>query len=220
VYIIVAGGGKVGRYLTETLVNDGYEVLLIERLKAKVEQYTEQLGGVAVQGDACEAQVLADAGAGRADVIIAVTGDDEDNLVICQMAKRKFNVGRAIARVNNPKNERIFKHLGIDATVSHTNIILSMIEQVIPSHSLWHLTHLRNSDLEMIDAVLGSNSPVLNKSLSSINLPADSNVVLVVRNGKTIVPRGDLVFAPHDEVIAIVARNSRHEVRRLLVGTE
>jgi trk system potassium uptake protein TrkA len=220
VYIIVAGGGKVGRYLTETLVNDGYEVLLIERLKTKVEQYTEQLGGVVVQGDACEAQVLADAGAGRADVIIAVTGDDEDNLVICQMAKRKFNVGRAIARVNNPKNERIFKHLGIDATVSHTNIILAMIEQEIPSHSLWHLTHLRNSDLEMIDALLGPNSPAVNKALSTINLPPDSTVVLVVRNGKTVIPRGDLVFAAHDEVLAIVARDNRHEVRRLLVGIE
>lgn len=219
-YIIVAGGGKVGRYLTETLVNDGYEVLLIEKLKSKVEQYTEQLGGVVVQGDACEAQVLADAGAGRADVVIAVTGDDEDNLVICQMAKRKFNVARAIARVNNPKNEKIFKHLGIDATVSHTNIILNMIEQEIPSHSLWHLTNLRNSNLEMIDALLGPNSPAVNKPLNAVKLPNDTNIVLVVRNGKTLVPRGDLVFLAHDEVLVIVARNSEREVRRLLVGTD
>lgn len=217
-YIIVAGGGKVGRYLTEVLVNEGYEVLLIERMKAKVEQYTEQLGGVVVQGDACEAQVLADAGASRADLIIAVTGDDEDNLVICQMAKRKFKTVRAIARVNNPKNERIFKHLGIDATVSPTEVILNMIAQQIPSHSLWHLTHLRNSNLEMIDALLGPNSPVVNKALSSLKLPLDTSIVLVVRDGKTLVPRGDLVFQLQDEVIAIVARPSEADVRALLVG--
>lgn len=219
-YIIVAGGGKVGRYLTETLVNDGYEVLLIERIKAKVEQYTEQLGGVVVQGDACEAQVLADAGAGRADVIIAVTGDDEDNLVICQMAKRKFNVGRTIARVNNPKNERIFKHLGIDATVSNTTVILKMIEQEIPSHSLWHLMNLRSSNLEIIDALLSPTSPAVNKTLSAVKLPADTSIVLVIRGGKTMVPRGDLVFEPRDEIVAIVARNNEREVRQLLVGQE
>ena len=217
-YIIVAGGGKVGRYLTETLVNEGYEVLLIERIKAKVEQYTEQLGGVVVQGDACEAQVLADAGAGRADIIIAVTGDDEDNLVICQMAKRKFRTPRVIARVNNPKNERIFKKLGIDVTVSHTDIILKMIEQEIPSHSLWHLSNLRNSKLELIDALLGPDSPAVNKALNTIKLPTESTIVLVVRNGETLIPRGDLIFAPQDEIIAIVAHADEQEMRRILVG--
>lgn len=219
-YIIIAGGGKVGRYLTEALVNDGYEVLLIEKIKGKVEQYTEQLGGVVVQGDACEAQTLAEAGAGRADVIIAVTGDDEDNLVICQMAKRKFKVGRAIARVNNPKNERIFKLLGVDSTVSNTNIILKMIEQEIPSHSLWHLMNLRNSNLEIIDALLGPNSPAVKKPLSSIKLPPDTNIVLVVRAGKTIVPRGDLIFEARDEVIAITSVSQENQVRQALVGVE
>src|SRR5688572_6028730 len=104
-YLIVAGGGKVGYYLTKTLVNEGYEVLLIEKDQRKVDIYSERFGGVVIRGDACEAAVLADAGASRANVVIAVTGDDEDNLVICQMAKRKFNVPRTIARVNNPKNE-------------------------------------------------------------------------------------------------------------------
>ncbi len=179
----------MGRYLTEALVNDGYEVLLIEKLKWKVDQYTEQLGGVVAQGDACEAQVLSDSGAARADVIIAVTGDDEDNLVICQMAKRKFQVQRAIARVNNPKNERIFKHLGIDATVSHTNIILNLIEQEIPSHSLLHLTNLRQSNLELVDVLLDQNSPAINKPLNSFELPPQTRIVIVVRGGKSLVPR-------------------------------
>ncbi len=219
-YIIVAGGGKVGRYLTEALVNDGYEVLLIEKLKWKVDQYTEQLGGVVVQGDGCEAQVLSDAGAGRADVIIAVTGDDEDNLVICQMAKRKFDVGRAIARVNNPKNERIFKHLGIDATVSHTNIILNLIEQEIPSHSLWHLSNLRASNLALVDVLLGLNSPAINKSLSSLKLPSQTRIVLVVRSGKSIIPEGSLVLQARDEVIVIVSGNNEEEIRSLFIGLD
>lgn len=217
-YIIVAGGGKVGRYLTETLVNNGHEVLLIEKNKAKVDQYTEQFGGIVVQGDACEAQVLADGGAGRADALIAVTGDDEDNLVCCQVAKRKFQVGRVIARVNNPKNERIFKALGIDATVSHTKALLEVIEQELPSTSLCHFMNLRDSNLELVDAVIGPSSPVVDHALSSVDFPPDSAILLVVRSGKVLVPRGDLVLANRDEVIVITPRSRNTDVRHLLIG--
>ncbi|HUS13979.1 MAG TPA: TrkA family potassium uptake protein, partial [Chloroflexia bacterium] len=116
-YVIVVGGGKVGYYLTKTLVNEGYEILLIERNSAKVNIYRDRFGAVVMQGDGAEVTTLEEAGAGRANVVIAVTGDDEDNLVICQVAKRRFNVPRVIARINNPKNEQIFRLLGIDATV-------------------------------------------------------------------------------------------------------
>src|SRR5450756_1174488 len=125
-YIVVAGGGKVGFYLAKGLVNEGHELAIIERDRRKCEQIQEDLGSVVVRGDAAEAATLAEAGASRADVVVAVTGDDEDNLVICQMAKRKFQVQRTIARINNPKNERIFKLLGIDATVSSTEVIMSV----------------------------------------------------------------------------------------------
>src|SRR5829696_3612540 len=138
-YIIVAGGGKVGYYLTKTLVNEGYEILLIEKSAKKVAVYAERFGSVVMEGDAAELSTLEAAGAARADVVVAVTGDDEDNLVICQTAKRLFNVPRTIARVNNPKNEEIFRRLGIDVTVSSTNIILSIIEQEIPERGLVHL---------------------------------------------------------------------------------
>ncbi|HEX2912668.1 MAG TPA: TrkA family potassium uptake protein [Chloroflexia bacterium] len=217
-YIIVAGGGKVGRYLTEALVNAGHEVLLIEKNKAKVDQYTEQFGGIVVQGDACETVVLTEAGAGRADAVVAVTGDDEDNLVICQVAKRKFHVGRTIARINNPKNERIFKALGIDATVSHTQAILEMIEQELPSNSLFHLMNLQNSNLELVDAVIGPDSPAVNRTLSSLNFPPDSAILLVVRAGKPLVPRGELALVANDEVVVLTPRESDINVQRLLAG--
>lgn len=217
-YIIIAGGGKVGRYLTETLVNRGHEVLLIEKEKAKVEQYTEQFGGIVVQGDACEAQVLADAGIARADAMIAVTGDDEDNLVCCQVAKRKFKVGRVIARINNPKNERIFRALGIDATVSHTRALLEMIEQELPLSSFRHLRYIHDSNLEIVEIVIGPESPARDKAIGSLEFPQDSSILLVVRHGKALVPSGNLVLKEQDEIVILTPQNSDTQVQELLMG--
>ncbi|MFQ5880434.1 MAG: potassium channel family protein, partial [Dehalococcoidia bacterium] len=123
-YIIVVGGGKVGYYLAKELVEDGHEVLAIEKDSAKCAAIAEELGDIVLRGDGCEVRVLEQAGMGRADMVIAVTGDDEDNLVVCQVAKHRFGVGRTIARINNPKNELIFKKLGIPTTVSATAAIL------------------------------------------------------------------------------------------------
>jgi trk system potassium uptake protein len=220
VYVIIAGGGKVGRYLTETLVNAGHEVLLIEKVKAKVDEFAEEYGAIVEQGDACEATVLASAGAARADVVIAVTGDDEDNLVICQVAKRKFHVGRVIARINNPRNERIFKALGIDVTVSHTKALLQAIEQQLPTSIFYHLLNLHDSNLEIIDAVIGAQSPALTRPISALKLPSDCLVLLVVRKGKVLVPRGDLVLANQDEIVVLAPRSNDINVRGLLMGTE
>ncbi len=217
-YIIIAGGGKVGRYLTEALVNRGHEVLLIEKEKAKVEQYTEQFGGIVVQGDACEAQVLADAGIGRADAMIAVTGDDEDNLVCCQVAKKKFKVGRVIARINNPKNERIFKALGIDATVSHTKALLEMIEQELPLSSFRHLRYIHDSNLEIVEVVIGPESPACERPINSLEFPPDSSILLVVRHGKALVPSGNLVLKEQDEIVILTPQNSDSQVQEMLLG--
>src|SRR5215211_834330 len=172
-YIIVVGGGKVGFYLTKTLLSEGYEVLLIERNAGKVDFFNEQLGGVALRGDGAEASTLSKAGAGRADVVIAVTGEDEDNLVVCQMAKLAFNVEKTIARVNNPKNEPIFKMLGIDVTVSHTAHIMNIIEQAIPETPVIHLLSLQHPDLAIVDLKVGDESPVNGVPLGQIELPED-----------------------------------------------
>ena len=131
-YAIIVGGGKVGFYLARHMLEDGHEVLVIEREAAKCSQIAEELGDIVLRGDGCEAITLASAGMGRADLCVAVTGDDEDNLVACQVAKAKFEVPRTIARINNPKNELIFRQLGIDTTVSATSVILAQIEQELP----------------------------------------------------------------------------------------
>src|SRR5918911_1406679 len=142
-YIVVVGAGKVGYHLTRSLMTEGQEVLVIEKNPEKVERLMTELGATAIQGDGAEVATLEEAGAGRADVIAAVTGHDEDNLIIAQVAKKRFNVPRTVARINNPRNEFIFSTLGIDATVSATQVILSVIQQEIPEHPFVHLLTLQ-----------------------------------------------------------------------------
>src|SRR6266571_5912239 len=142
-YAIVVGGGKVGYYLAKEMLDSDHEVLVIEKDAAKCERIAQELGDIVYKGDGCEAATMEATGFGRADMVIAVTGDDEDNLISCQVAKVKFNVPRTIARINNPKNEEIFKHLGIDATVSATDVILSILEQEIPSEAIVPLLRMR-----------------------------------------------------------------------------
>src|SRR4030065_221567 len=162
-YIIVVGGGKVGYYLAKELVEEGNEVLIIEKDAAKAERIAEELGDISLRGDGCEASTMEMAGFGRADMVIAVTGDDEDNLVTCQVAKAKFKVPRTIARINNPKNEEIFKKLGIDTTVSATTAILSQIEQELPAHPLIPLITLKGGGLAIVEGKVPENSAAVGK---------------------------------------------------------
>lgn len=216
-YIIVVGAGKVGYYLAKTLLQEDHEVLLIERDAATVAFNAERLGSVVSRGDGAEASTLASAGAARADVVIAVTGDDEDNLVICQVAKNKFNVGRTIARVNNPKNENLFKILGVDVTVSQTNHILNLIGQSIPKQSFIHLLNLQHGGLAIVEATVTEHSAVANKSLQQIELPVNCAIAAVVRGPEVIVPDGQTVLVPGDELIAITKEQDEAELRELLV---
>lgn len=216
-YIIVVGGGKVGFYLTQTLLGEGYEVLLIERNAAKVERFVEGFGGVVLAGDGAETVTLAAAGAARADVVIAVTGEDEDNLVVCQVAKQKFQVGRTIARVNNPKNEQLFRLLGIDVTVSQTNYILNLIEQAIPERSFVHLLSLRHADLAIVDAKVSAGSVVAHRAVGEIVLPVNTTIAAISRGPHLIVPTAATEILPGDDVIAVAHRDQEDELRRLLV---
>lgn len=216
-YVVVAGGGKVGYYLARRLVNEGHEVLVIERDRRKCEAIAEDLGSVVIRGDAAEASTLEEAGASRAEVVVAVTGDDEDNLVICQMAKRKFGVPRAIARINNPKNERIFKLLGIDATINSTDLIMSHIEQELPSKALVHLLRLRQQDLEVVEAHIPSTARVVGRPIRDLRLPPDSVFLLILRNGAPVVPGGNIVFHADDEVIALTRIENESRLREMLM---
>lgn len=217
-YVIVVGGGKVGFYLTKTLLAENYEVLLIERSVDKVERFVEQFGAIVIAGDGAEAQTLKAAGAARADVVIAVTGEDEDNLVICQIAKQKFHVSKTIARVNNPKNEHLFKTLGIDVTVSQTNHILHLIEQSIPGNAFIHLLSLAHPDLAIIDARIDESSPVAGRAIGEIGLPSNCMIAAVCRGTQLVTPTPSTEILPGDDVIAIAHREQEDELRQLLVS--
>jgi trk system potassium uptake protein len=217
-YVLVVGGGKVGYYLTKTLVNEGYEILLIEKNAQKVRTYVDRFGSVVTVGDGCEVATLDRAGAGRADVVIAVTGDDEDNLVICQVAKQRFHVRKTIARVNNPKNEEIFRRLGVDVTVSQTNTIRSLIEQAIPDRPMVRLLTLKHNDVEIVETEVAETSLAVGRPLSEVELPPKVNISAIIRGSDLIIPNGESILYAGDEVIAVAASASEASLRRLLSG--
>jgi len=218
-YIIVVGGGKVGYYLAKELVEEGHEVLVIEKDATKVERIAEDLGDITLRGDGCEAATMEMAGFGRADMVIAVTGDDEDNLVVCQVAKAKFNVPRAMARINNPKNEEIFKRLGIDTTVSATTAILAQIEQELPTHPLIPLLTLKGGGLEMVEVKVPENSAVVGKRIGEILLPQQSIIALIVdEDGVPRVPKSDTVVRAGDEVVAVTRTENEDALRSVLTS--
>jgi trk system potassium uptake protein len=213
-YIVVVGGGKVGYYLTKELLEQGHEVLVIEKDAGKCARLTDELGANALQGDGCEASTLAKAGLGRANVLVAVTGDDEDNLVSCQVAQQKFKVPRTIGRINNPKNEKIFRKLGVSATVSSTEIILSQIEQAIPAQQLIHLLTMHSVGISIVELDIPADSQAVGRPLRELAIPADSLLSLIVpKAGKPIIPNGDTIVKAGDLVISVTSEASESQLR-------
>jgi trk system potassium uptake protein TrkA len=210
-FVLVVGGGKVGYYLTKELIENGHEIVLMEKDRVRAAQIVDELGSIVVAQDGCEGRFLRLAGANRADIVAAVTGDDEDNLVICQMAKHHFDVPRTIARVNNPKNEDLFRHLGVDEIISPTRMALGSIEQDIPVHELLHLAQL-DSNLGIIEAQLQSDSPAVGRTPADLVIPDECALFAVVRGGVAVPLRADTVLKEGDKVIAI----GRAECERLL----
>jgi len=217
-FVLVVGGGKVGYYLTKELVAAGHEIVLMEKDAARAAQIADEIGSIVLPHDGCEGRYLAAAGCNRADVVAAVTGDDEDNLVICQMAKHHFDVPRSIARVNNPKNEDLFRHLGVDEIISPTRMILGSIEQDIPVHELLHLAALGESDLEIIEAQLQPASPAVGRSPRELAIPATCSLFAVVRNGEAEPLAADTVLRAGDKVIAIGRSECESRLRDELLG--
>src|ERR671932_1340285 len=201
-YAIVAGGGKVGFFLARELIEHEHEVLLIENNSERAEAIANELGNVVLRGNADEASTLSEAWAELSYVVIAVAGDDEDNLIICQVAKRRFKTPRSIARINDPRNENIFRMLGTDATVNATQMMLSVLEQEIPHANLVPLLRLRNTDVEVVEAVLDPRSRVTGRALREVELPPESTIAVVIRNGSAFFPNGSTVMEHGDEVVA------------------
>ncbi len=218
-YIIIVGGGGVGYYLTKALLDEGHEVLAIEKEATVCESVVSELGSVCIRGDGCEVSTLAEAGTSRADMLIAVTGDDEDNLVACQVAKHKFNVPRTIARIRNPKNEAIFKKLGVDVTVSSTNIILEHIQEEVPTHTLTHLLTIRDKGLEIVEIKIPPESIMVGKTIKELSLPPKSTLFLIIRKGqKPIIPKVNTILEAEDQIIAVTTPESEEKLRTTLRG--
>jgi trk/ktr system potassium uptake protein len=217
-YVVVIGGGNVGYYLTKELLAAGHEVVMIEKDPARARLIADELGSIVVPNDGCEGRYQAEAGMGRADVVASVTGDDEDNLVACQVAKMKFNVPRSIARVNNPKNEHLFRQLAIDETVSPTRAILGVIEHEIPIHDLLHLAELEGGELQIVEAQLDADSPVVGHEVRDLSLPEGSHVAVLIRNERAIAARPETRLVVGDRILAVTSAEREAELRSLLIG--
>jgi trk system potassium uptake protein TrkA len=218
VFVLVVGGGKVGYYLAKELIGAGHEVVLMEKDPGRAAQIADDIGSIVIARDGCEGNHLAEAGCERADVVAAVTGDDEDNLVICQMAKHHFDVPRTIARVNNPKNEALFRHLGVDELISPTRMILGSIEQDIPVHELLHLAGLGGGELEIIEAQLREGSPAIGRTARDVPMPEGCAIFAIIREDVAIPVRPDTILTKGDKVIAIGRAECEVALHRQLIG--
>jgi trk system potassium uptake protein TrkA len=204
VYVVIAGAGKVGWNLARELIAKDHEVTVIESERSRYLTVEQELEHAIQYGDATELWVLERAGINRADLTIAVTGDDEDNLLICQIAKEKYLCSRIIARVNNPRNRQYFELLGIQPAVSATDLILRLIEHEVPSYGLVHLLDLRDEQLEIIEVEVGQDAPAAGQRVSEVDLPDGSLIISVLRNGKGFVPNSETVIDAGDEVLLVL----------------
>ena len=225
--VAIAGAGNVGQFIANDLATNGHDVLILEQDPAVVSRCTPSLSGPRGDGgrlewrtvDACEVSSLREAELDQVDVVVAATGDDEDNLVISLLAKQEFAVPRVVARVNHPKNEWLFNEAwGVDVAVSTPHLILALTEEALSVGSLVRLLQLERGRARLVEVTLAPDSPIIGKAVREAGMPRDSTFVAVVREDHVIVPRGDTTFEDGDEVLALVTPDSEDEVRQLLIG--
>ena len=218
-YVVVAGGGEIGFHLAKALIEAGHEVMVIESDRRRAQWIEEQLGSVVLNAPADEGRYQLEAGCQRADAVLAVTGEDPKNLVICQLARYNCGPhGRVIARVNDPKNEIVFKALGIDETVSSTRVLMNVIEQELPTGGFLPLMPLTSSHLELIEAEIAPGAPSVGKPVRSLHLPPGSLIGGIVRAGNVLSAVGDAELQVGDRVIVFSPTAVEAEVRKTLYG--
>jgi trk system potassium uptake protein TrkA len=218
-YVIVAGAGKVGWNLARELIDKGHEVTLLEANRRRYLVVEEELEHAVQYGDATELWVLERAGISRADLVIAVTGDDEDNMLVCQVAKEKYLCERVIARVNNPRNLQHFKLLGVQPVVSATDLILRLIEHEVPRYGLVHLLALEEERLEIIELEVLPDAPAAGTRVVDVGLPEGSLVISVLRDGQGFVPKADTVIEAGDEVLLVLDPGLEDAITRFFSPT-
>ena len=219
-YAIVAGGGKVGANITRSLLAMGKEVTLVEQRRDRFEQLEGELGPVVLAGDATEIFVLERAGIARPpDLVLAVTGDDEDNIVIAQIAQDGYQVPKVVARVNDPRNQEHFDLLGINQTVCATSNVLGLVEHEVPEHGIVHLLELRKENLEIVELQIEKNSPAAGKRVAGLRLPEGTRLISVMRQGRSELAEESTVIRPGDQVLAVLEPGKEDELRKVLLTT-
>ncbi|MGZ4680960.1 MAG: potassium channel family protein [Acidimicrobiales bacterium] len=220
--VVLVGGGNVGTYIARELHASGHDVLIVEEDPNRVAQAlanNEPEGVTWLQADACEVSEFVKAEPGKADVVVAVTGDDEDNLVISLLAKQEFGVPRVVARVNNPANEWLFNETwGTDVSVSTPHLLTALVEEALSVGSLVRLLAFEGGRVRLSEVTLADGSPAEGKEVQELGLPRDSTVVAILRQDRVVVPRGDTVLFSGDEVLVLVSNESEDDVRTILVG--
>lgn len=218
-YLIVVGAGKVGVNLTRELSDQGHEVTLLEHSRSRYQAVEEELEHQVQYGDASELWVLERAGVERADMVLAVTGDDEDNILICQVAKEKFGVERIIARVNNPRNRQHFDLLGISPVVSATGLILQLIEHEVPHHNLVRLLDLESAQIEIIEVTIREDAEVAGCRIAEIDTPDRTLLISIIRDGKGFVPDADSELRAGDDILAVLDPDQEDALKKALGAT-
>ena len=220
-FAIVAGGGKVGANVAQALLRMRNEIVLVEQRQDRYAQLEEEFGHQVQNGDATELFVLERAGIARPpELVLAVTGDDEDNIVICQMAKERYGVPKVIARVNDPRNQAHFDLLGISPTVSATSSIIALVEHEVPEHELIHLLELRKENLEIVEVQIGKEAPSVGKRVERLALPEGSRLISVMRGGRAEIAVGATELQEGDQVLAILEPGKEDELRRVLLTAD
>jgi trk system potassium uptake protein TrkA len=218
-FVLVLGGGKVGANVARSLLRGGHEVVVVEAERSRFETLEAEFRPFAILGDATELYVLERAGIKRPpDIAVAVTGDDEDNIVICQLAKEKYGVRKVIARVNDPRNQEHFDLLDIRPTVAATPMILALIEHEVPEHGLVQLLELRDENLEIVEVEIAEGAPAVGKRVEQLALPPTSRLVSVMREGRAEIAVGATELRRGDQVLAILEPGGEEELRSVLLG--
>jgi trk system potassium uptake protein len=218
VYVVIVGGGRIGRYITKDLVEKGHEVTVLEKLASRCEQLVMETDVLVIEGDACDVRYLEQAHTDRADVFVATTHEDDDNLVACQLARIEFGVRRAISRVNTPKNVEIFEKLGIEP-VSSTRLISELLENEFSVGELIHLTSLKGGRVQLVELRIpeGHSAPKARR-LKALGLPDEAVVVALFRGDETVIPHGETELLPGDEVVALTTPELEDRLTRVLLG--
>lgn len=217
-YIIIVGGGRIGVFLAKRLRSEKHTVVLIEKDLEAVNEITRDMDALVLHGDGCDPEIMEQAGVDRANVVAAVTGSDEDNFIICQIAKERFKVSRTIGRVNDPENERAFNELGIDVPIGATVILGKIIEEEASFSDFVDLFSFKRGKLALIRVDLPETSPIINKQLHALQLPPNSVLVSIIRGDDIIIPRGDTTLLPMDDIIALTLVENKQQLLNYLIG--